>query len=240
MSETLNERQLWDTLLAAGLTAQGAAGLMGNLYAESGLCPENLQNSFEKRLHYTDTTYTTAVDNGTYQNFVNDNAGYGLAQWTHSSRKAALLAFAKERGCSIGNADMQVAFLLQELRAFPKVWCVLTSVVSVHEASDVVMLEFERPADVSAAARDRRAAFGERFLRTLDVGTMDNAADSINNTAEVPESLDMQFHMVVAGDTLTGLAAIYGTTVSDILEKNKAAHPEMTADLIRVGWFLEV
>ncbi|MDE5564222.1 MAG: LysM peptidoglycan-binding domain-containing protein [Oscillospiraceae bacterium] len=240
MSETLNKRQLWNTLLAAGLTAQGAAGLMGNLYAESGLCPENLQNSFESRLHYTDMAYTTAVDNGTYRNFVNDNAGYGLAQWTHSSRKSALLAFAKERGCSIGDADMQVAFLLQELQTFPKVWRVLTSAVSVREASDVVMLEFERPADVSAAARDRRAALGERFLRTLGDGTLDNKAVSINSTAEVPESLDMQFHMVVAGDTLTGLAAMYGTTVSDILEKNKAAHPEMTADLIRVGWFLEV
>lgn len=32
----------------------GVAGLMGNLYAESALSPINLQNSYEKKLGYTD------------------------------------------------------------------------------------------------------------------------------------------------------------------------------------------
>jgi hypothetical protein len=36
------EKQIWDYLLKAGLTKEGAAGLMGNLYAESGLNPTNL------------------------------------------------------------------------------------------------------------------------------------------------------------------------------------------------------
>lgn len=48
---------------------------MGNLYAESGLKPTNLQNSSEKKLGLTDDTYTAAVDNGDYQNFVKDGAG---------------------------------------------------------------------------------------------------------------------------------------------------------------------
>ena len=43
-----NGRVIWDKLLAAGLTPAGAAGLMGNLQAESGLNPRNLQNSYEK------------------------------------------------------------------------------------------------------------------------------------------------------------------------------------------------
>lgn len=235
MSEMLNERWLWDKLLASGLTAQGAAGLMGNLYAESGLCSKNLQNCFESSLHYTDTAYTAAVDSGTYPYFVNDNAGYGLAQWTHSSRKAALLAYAKEHGCSIGDAQMQTAFLLQELRAYPNVWHVLTSAANVREASDAVMLEFERPADVSNAARSRRAVLGEQFLWKLN----HDAADHTKDCTEA-EVLDIRFHMVVEGDTLTGLAEMYSTTVSAILNKNRAAHPEITENLIRAGWFLEV
>jgi hypothetical protein len=53
---------------------------MGNLYAESGLRSNNLQNTYEKKLGMTDEQYTAAVDNGSYTNFVRDAAGYGLAQ----------------------------------------------------------------------------------------------------------------------------------------------------------------
>jgi hypothetical protein len=70
---------------------------MGNLYAESGLKPNNLQNSYEKTLGFTDVTYTEAVDKGTYNNFIHDKAGYGLAQWTWWSRKEALLNYAKQK-----------------------------------------------------------------------------------------------------------------------------------------------
>ena len=69
--------------------------------------PKNLQNSYESKLGFTDDTYTAAVDNGSYGNFVKDSAGYGLAQWTYWSRKENLLNFA--RGCRqvnrrLGNA----------------------------------------------------------------------------------------------------------------------------------------
>ena len=110
-----NEEKIWNYLTAQGLTEAGAAGLMGNLYAESGLEPKNLQNSYEKKLGYTDATYTAAVDNGTYQNFARDAAGYGLAQWTYWSRKEALLDYAKSRGKSVGDLETQLGYLMQEL-----------------------------------------------------------------------------------------------------------------------------
>ena len=88
-----NEERIWNYLRSAGLSACGAAGLMGNLYAESGLIPTNLQNSYEKKLGYTDAEYTAAVDSGAYTNFAGDAAGYGLAQWTYSTRKANLHIF---------------------------------------------------------------------------------------------------------------------------------------------------
>ena len=81
------EEKIWSYLKEQGLSDAGAAGLMGNLYAESGLSPTNLQNTYEKKLGYTDVTYTAAVDSGAYTNFVRDSAGYGLAQWTYWSRK---------------------------------------------------------------------------------------------------------------------------------------------------------
>ena len=85
---------------------------MGNLYAESGLSPINLQNSYNTKLKYSDAAYTDAVDNGKYTNFVKDSAGYGLAQWTYWSRKQNLLNYAKSTGKSIGDLNMQLEFLM--------------------------------------------------------------------------------------------------------------------------------
>ena len=159
-----NDQFIWDKLTAAGLTSAGAAGLLGNLDPESGLNPQNLQNSYEKKLGYTDADYTAAVDCGTYDGFVSDCAGYGIAQWTHSSRKAALLAFARARGASIGDLDMQVGYLIKELQSlFPALWRLLCSTASVREASDCVLLQFERPADQSQSNLDRRFAWAQEF-----------------------------------------------------------------------------
>ena len=159
-----NAQKIWDKLIAAELTPAGAAGLLGNLYAESGLNPCNLQNTYEAKLGYTDAGYTAAVDNGSYANFADDRAGYGLAQWTYPSRKAALLAFARAQGASIGDLDMQVSYLLHELKTlFKALWDKLRTTDSVREASDCVLLQFERPANQSEANCARRAAIAQEF-----------------------------------------------------------------------------
>ena len=159
-----NAQKIWDKLISAGLTPAGAAGLMGNLYAESGLRPDNLQNSCEKRLGYSDADYTAAVDCGAYGSFVTDGAGYGLAQWTYPSRKAALLAYARARGRSIGDLDIQADYLLQELQSlFPAVLRLLRTTDGVREASDCVLLQFERPANQSKENCARRAGFAQEF-----------------------------------------------------------------------------
>lgn len=56
------ERTIWNYFCCKGFSPAGVAGLMGNLYAESGLNPINLQNTYEKRLGLTDAEYTAAVD----------------------------------------------------------------------------------------------------------------------------------------------------------------------------------
>lgn len=100
------KERIWQFLKSAGLTDAGTAGLMGNLKAESNFNPKNLQNTYEKSLGYTDDSYTTAVDEGEYDSFSRDSAGYGLAQWTYYTRKAALLALSKIEDKSIGDLDL--------------------------------------------------------------------------------------------------------------------------------------
>ena len=164
LNGSTNEEKIWNYLKAKGLPDCGIAGLMGNLYAESCLIPTNLQNSYEKTLGFTDATYTAAVDKGTYQNFVKDSAGYGLAQWTYWSRKKNLLDFAKKKGKSIGDLEMQLDFLMKELReGYKAVLTTLKTVGSVRQASDAVLLQFERPADQSETAKKRRASFGQKY-----------------------------------------------------------------------------
>lgn len=165
MTTTERGKYIWDRLTAAGMTPAGAAGLMGNLYAESGLNPCNLQNTHEKKLGLTDAAYTAAVDAGTYTNFARDGAGYGLAQWTYWSRKEALLAYVRAAGKSVGDLEAQLGFLLQELAAsFGTVLSTLKTAQDVRTASDAVLLRFERPADQSEAAQVRRAGYGQTYF----------------------------------------------------------------------------
>lgn len=159
------EKAIWDYLAGKGLNAYAVAGLMGNLYAESGLNSCNLQNSYNKSLNMTDAQYTAAVDNGSYGNFVKDKAGYGLAQWTYHTRKQALLNYAKKAGASIGSLDMQLAFLWDELQGYKSVISTLKGAKSVRAASDAVLLGFEKPADQSEAVQKKRAGYGEAYYK---------------------------------------------------------------------------
>lgn len=159
-----NEEKIWNYLIEKGLCKAGAAGLMGNLNAESALNPKNLQNSYEKKLGYTDDSYTAAVDNGSYNNFVRDSAGYGLAQWTYWSRKQNMLEFARAAGKSIGDLEMQLDFLFKELtEGYKPVLNVLKTATTVRAASDSVLLNYERPADQSEAVKTKRAGYGQTY-----------------------------------------------------------------------------
>jgi len=179
----MNEKKIWDFLLAAGLNEFGVAGLMGNIYAESGLNPQNLQNTYEKKLGLSDAEYTAAVDSGKYSNFVRDSAGYGLCQWTYWSRKENLLAYAKNAKKSIGDLDMQLGFLLKELtEGYPSVLRVLKHCGSVQEASDAVLLKFERPADQSASAKARRAKYGQSYYDKYARSQSGNGGNSMSNS----------------------------------------------------------
>lgn len=163
----MSEKAIWSFLVSKLGNEYGSAGLMGNLYAESGLVSNNLQNSYQKKLGYTDAAYTEAVDSESYTNFSRDKAGYGLAQWTYWSRKRDLLAYAKKTSRSIGDEAMQLEYLMAELqKSFKPVWRVLQSATSVKEASDIVLTKFERPADTSDENKERRAQIGQGFFDT--------------------------------------------------------------------------
>lgn len=171
----MSSKIIWDFLKKEGFSDFGVAGLMGNLDAESALHPNNLQDTYSRSLGLSDAEYTAKVDNGTYTNFVRDSAGYGLAQWTYWSRKENLLNYAKSKKKSIGDLEMQLEFLVQELKISYKnsVYNILVNATTVQQASDVVLMNFERPAN-AAAQKSKRAAMGQVYY--------DKYAKGVENT----------------------------------------------------------
>lgn len=188
LSGSTTEEKIWNFLKSKGLNSFAIAGLMGNLYAESGLNPKNLQNSYEKKLGYTDETYTAAVDCGKYTNFAKDAAGYGLAQWTYHTRKAALLAYARSMGKSVGDLETQLGFLMKELTGnYAGVLSELKKASSVLAASNTVLMKFERPADQSESVQKKRAGYGQTYFDKFAVGSTNkqNGGTSNMNVSEV-------------------------------------------------------
>lgn len=163
-------KTIWDFLKGKGLTECGIAGLMGNLKAESGLKPTNVQNSYEAKLGLNDDTYTAAVDNGSYTNFEKDAAGYGLAQWTYHTRKAGLLKAARSAGKSVGDLNVQLNYLWTELQGYKKVLAVLQTATTVRAASDAVLVDFEKPANQTEAVKVKRASYGEEYYKQFATG----------------------------------------------------------------------
>lgn len=162
----MSTQNIYSKLKAAIGNDFGVCGLMGNLKAESNMRANNLQNTYSKKFGMSDEQYTEAVDNGSYTNFVRDSAGYGLAQWTYWSRKEKLLKYAQAYGTSIGDEDMQIEFMLGELVAsYPTVLNALKNAKSVREASDIVLTQYERPADQSESVQVKRASYGEEFYK---------------------------------------------------------------------------
>ena len=206
------EEKIWNYLLNNIGNKFGTAGLMGNLYAESGLQPNNMENAYEKKLGYNDSSYTNDVDNGTYTNYVHDACGYGLAQWTYHTRKQNLLNYAKAHNKSIGDIDIQLAFLIQELNVnYPGVMNTLKNATSIREASDKVLKHFENPADQSDKVKEQRATFGNNFY---------NKFNGIQPTIETPVQQTITSYTVKSGDTLSGIASRFGTTVNNLVSLN--------------------
>jgi len=145
----------------------------GNLNAESELKPTNLQNSYQSKLGYTDDTYTAAVDSGAYTNFVKDCAGYGLAQWTYWSRKQALLDYARSLGKSIGDLTMQLEFMWKEMQGYKSMMTTLKAATSILEASNAVLTQYERPANMGESVQKTRAGYGQTYYNEF-AGTSGN------------------------------------------------------------------
>lgn len=160
------EAQYWNLLSGLIPNEIGRAALMGNLYAESNLIPYRLEGDFTQG--YTlSMQYTNNVDSGaiTKETFINDGKGYGVAQWTFSSRKETLYNLWKtEAYDSIGSLVLSVEMLTQELnKQYVDVLNELRNAADLRAASDYVLFNFENPDDKSEAVQLERYNYSKNI-----------------------------------------------------------------------------
>lgn len=169
-----NAEKAWNFLKVKGFNDYACAGIIGNLDCESALNPYNLQDTYENVLGYSDRTYVESVDNGSYskERFIEDEAGFGIAQWTYHSRKRKLYEFIKLRGVSIGDYESQLEFFYKELtEGFPSVYQSLRTASTVREASDIMLLKYECPYDTSAEVKGLRFAYAQKYYARFSKNT---------------------------------------------------------------------
>ena len=182
MSVTFNSttQHLWATLLNNGMSITGAAGMMGNIYAESNCCPERVQGDYSSG-YSNSKAYTEQVDKKIISeyDFVHNGpggGGYGLCQWTYYTRKQNLYDNTVKQNISIGNLDAQVKFLIAELKTTryntrdegvegTTVWDVVKSTASntVAQCSNAILLNFEKPANMESK-KNQRANYSQEYF----------------------------------------------------------------------------
>ena len=133
------------------------------------MCPNNLENFYNRKFNATDTEYTNLVDKGEID-FVHDAAGYGLWQFTYYSFKQVLFDTAKSNRTSVSDVKTQVEALVKILKTpeFSKLFKFLKEASSPENAAKEFMLIFERPANQSESAITARAAFATEFYKNFN------------------------------------------------------------------------
>ena len=178
----MSAKTIYDRLRSHGMTHAGACAMGGNIQAESGI----RSNNVEDRSGMGDAQYTAMVDAGGYD-FATDNGkhyGYGLCQWTLKSRKVELLQYAKNRGVSIADEDMQVDFAVHELkRDFSGLYNFLCSTDDMYTATDRICREFENPAVKNTA---KRYEFAQEWDKEFGNEEASTVSQSIQNSSRKP------------------------------------------------------
>lgn len=136
------DQLIWTFFKNKGLADHQIAGILGNIYAESGLNPGiNEKNPL----------------------VAGSRGGYGLCQWT-GGRRVNLENYAASTGKQVNDPVMQCEFLWIELNGSEiAALNALKISTTVYDASTAFLTKFERPANQGDAVRNKRASYAQTF-----------------------------------------------------------------------------
>ena len=185
----MSQLSILTALVRGGMTPIAACAMGGNMICESNMQPGIAQRGMTT---LTDAEYTAAANAGTID-FAHDAVGYGLCQWTYSTRKQRLLEYAKSMGASVGDEDMQVNFCLAELKTeYRELWSYLTTAQDLYGAAARICKEYERPAVNNIADRaNAGSALYMQYGGQLDAAAAGDTAETAGDPsgADAPPPL---------------------------------------------------
>lgn len=120
----------WKFLKANGYSDEAAAGIMGNIQAESHFDPAIIEKA--------------------------NGVGYGLIQWSYS-RRTALNTFAQAHGQKVSSIDIQLDFMLHEFKTSYKLFYSkkFKSSKSIEYTTRAVLEHYEKPAEIEQNYKKR-------------------------------------------------------------------------------------
>jgi hypothetical protein len=138
-----NARYALQWLTQHGYSPQAAAGIVGNLVAESGVNPNG-----------------PSGDHGT---------AHGLAQW-RGNRYTNLLNYARSNNADPRGLDTQLGFLDNELRnQYGSVYRQLMAARDPRSAASAFVLGYERPAGAQTGVAENTSGWGVRLRNAMNL-----------------------------------------------------------------------
>ena len=163
--ESIDAEGIYNYLIGQGFTNAGAAGLMGNIMRESSLRPIAVQSvEFNEA---AEMEYIRKVDSGemSKEQFIYDEIGFGLVQFTYYTLKADLYDLAREKGKSIGDAETQLELVIRHFQEdYKHVYDTVTTSDDLLTCTNVILREYENPDD-DGGELSRRYAFAQEFYK---------------------------------------------------------------------------
>lgn len=181
-----------------GMTLAQASGFVGNMMAESSLNPAIIQGG--------------AIAPSDYQPV--DGVGFGLVQWTFTSRQKPLVDLAKRTNRSIIDMNLQLDYVWQELTGpYKSTIQKLAAVPNLTptQAAVIVHDNYEISADTAAQVRSGRGGNAEKFYQQFKDTIQDGSGiEGATSNSSTPAAIQTNCSEIVASDSCSATAPIYG------------------------------
>ena len=150
-----SEAFLWECLQKYSPSDTISAGILGYFWRESFFRSDSV-SGWATVLAETGVDIcrevTSAIDSGledasTREQFIycirEQSGGYGLGQWFSMGYLETLYDFAQEWGTSIGDAEMQCAFVVESLQSNTDLWLQLLVTEDPEEAGELIAIYYD-------------------------------------------------------------------------------------------------
>lgn len=144
----MSKLEIYRTLRTFGFTHEAALSMMANWEEESNNESVRIEGDYSP-FRTASKSYVKKIDSGEIdrQGFVNGR-GFGIAQWTWEPRKLALYDFWQSYGGSIGDLQMQLDFVLFELKTgFADLYKELCTSHNLQQLVKDILYVYENPAE---------------------------------------------------------------------------------------------